>query len=297
MMAGPPTVSRESGPIVVLGAPRSGTSYVAELIASQPDISLLMEPRLTWRRGQKGRSDFRPADDAETRSAPKIRRDMRKRALRQGTERFVEKTPSNSLRVDFVSGVFPDAKFVHVCRDPMDAIASMMGRWKVQGKGFHAVGTGERMARRIREVSPSQVLGLIPEFIDRAFGIAPMWGPRLPGMRALVRELPLVAVAALQWRACVEGVLQSRIAQTAERIVHFSIESLTQNDIDYLGQFVSLSDPASLLAQFSATYSPPQKHVWDDDGEREVAAALVAPTLEWLHVRTGIDLVRADYRS
>ncbi len=41
----------------------------------------------------------------------------------------VEKTCATSLRVEFVRAVLPDAKYVFITRDGLDAAASAMERW------------------------------------------------------------------------------------------------------------------------------------------------------------------------
>ena len=44
-------------PIVILGAPRSGTTFLARLLESHPDTARVREARLAWRYGNDGRSD------------------------------------------------------------------------------------------------------------------------------------------------------------------------------------------------------------------------------------------------
>ncbi|TVP43559.1 MAG: sulfotransferase [Gemmatimonadales bacterium] len=45
--------------------------------------------------------------------------------------RLVEKTPANSLRVPFLSALFPDAKFIFLLRRAEDVISSLMEGWKI----------------------------------------------------------------------------------------------------------------------------------------------------------------------
>ncbi|WP_285164403.1 sulfotransferase family protein [Shewanella goraebulensis] len=44
--------------------------------------------------------------------------------------RFLEKTPKNSLRVDFLNVLFPDALFIYLVRDPKENISSIMQAWQ-----------------------------------------------------------------------------------------------------------------------------------------------------------------------
>ena len=44
----------------------------------------------------------------------------------QGAQRFVNKNTRNSRRLRYLHGIFPDAYFVHVLRDPRAVVASLM---------------------------------------------------------------------------------------------------------------------------------------------------------------------------
>lgn len=46
-------------------------------------------------------------------------------ARRSGTERWGEKTPHNIFYVDVIAGMFPEAQFIHVVRDPRAVVQSM----------------------------------------------------------------------------------------------------------------------------------------------------------------------------
>jgi hypothetical protein len=43
----------------------------------------------------------------------------------KGAHRWVEKTPRNILRIDYLFRLFPDAQFIHMIRDPRDTLCSM----------------------------------------------------------------------------------------------------------------------------------------------------------------------------
>ena len=47
-----------------------------------------------------------------------------------GESRFVDKAPSNSLRIPYLLDLFPDAYFVVVRRNPCNVINSMMEAWR-----------------------------------------------------------------------------------------------------------------------------------------------------------------------
>ncbi len=51
-------------------------------------------------------------------------------ARRDDADVVVEKTCANSLRVPFVDRVVPEARYVFIRRDGLDAVGSAMARWK-----------------------------------------------------------------------------------------------------------------------------------------------------------------------
>ena len=100
-------------PIIVIGSPRSGTTLLGNLLECHPALAQLVEPRLTWKYGNDRKSDMLRPSDARPDVCQHIR-DTFSRAVRdQGRERLVEKTPSNSLRMEFVEKVLPG--FVCLC--------------------------------------------------------------------------------------------------------------------------------------------------------------------------------------
>jgi hypothetical protein len=90
---------------------------------------------------------------------------------------FLEKTPSNCLRVPFLKACFPDARFVFLYRDPRETIASLIEGWL----------EGERSGRFVT-------------FRNLPDSARPAWCFILPpGWHALSRR-PLAEIAAEQWR-------------------------------------------------------------------------------------------------
>lgn len=48
----------------------------------------------------------------------------------QGKRRFINKNIRNSFWIDYLNGIFPDARFVHIVRDPRGTAASLLS-WKL----------------------------------------------------------------------------------------------------------------------------------------------------------------------
>ncbi len=109
-------------PIFILGAPRSGTTFLGSCIAALPEVSYFEEPVLTKIASQfvyEERLGFRG-------SAAFYRMTYRVMMLCRGHRRrfFAEKTPRNCTIARFLLRVFPDARFIHIIRDGRDSAAS-----------------------------------------------------------------------------------------------------------------------------------------------------------------------------
>jgi hypothetical protein len=109
-------------PIFIIGAPRSGTTFLGSCIGRMPEVSYHFEPRLT-------KAAARCVYDgswSERRSAAVFRLSYSALLLAalDGGRRFAEKNPENSFVVPFLAAAMPTAQFIHIIRDGRDAAAS-----------------------------------------------------------------------------------------------------------------------------------------------------------------------------
>ena len=135
-------------PVIILAAPRSGSTLLFETLATAESLwtvggesHLLIEglPPLTPASGavDSNRLTARHATPEIIR-ALRIRfaqnlRDASGRPWMQrqvSPVRLLEKTPKNALRLPFLDAVFPGAHFVVLVRDPRPNIASMIEAWR-----------------------------------------------------------------------------------------------------------------------------------------------------------------------
>lgn len=137
--------------IFIVGAPRSGTSWLRTLLASHPDLASPHELHLfdrwlapldlAW---QEENADLDRRLAAGLSSAAGLvslidRRELRawmgelvararRGALagRPGATRMLEKTPAHARQLELIRAVVPGARFVHLVRDPRAVVASML---------------------------------------------------------------------------------------------------------------------------------------------------------------------------
>lgn len=109
-------------PIFILGAPRSGTTFLGSCLAEMPTISYHFEPVATKAAARyiyEGLWDFEKAKKFYTQVYAWLMR-----LYFDGDLRFAEKTPQISFIVPFLARAFPDAQFVHIIRDGRDSALS-----------------------------------------------------------------------------------------------------------------------------------------------------------------------------
>ena len=84
---------RVVSPVIILGAPRSGTTMLATLFEQHPDVTVVREPRLVWRFGNDRRSDELRPEHATPKVVAHIHSTFDARLL-PGRRQLVEKTPA-----------------------------------------------------------------------------------------------------------------------------------------------------------------------------------------------------------
>jgi len=122
-------------PIFVLGMPRTGSTLVERIITSHSqvqnagELSTLSIEMVKMVGEQSGAAVDRLA--LPQKAAALQLRELGQRYLdavapaRDGSPRFVDKLPMNSLNIGLIHGALPNARIVHVVRHPMDACYAM----------------------------------------------------------------------------------------------------------------------------------------------------------------------------
>ncbi len=133
-------------PVFVVCPPRSGSTLLFELLATSPhawtiggESHALVEGQPSLHPAAHGFDSNRLDASAATPEiverlhaefgAAVVDRDGRRPGTDARALRLVEKTPKNALRVPFLDTVFPDARYVHLLREPREEIASMIDAW------------------------------------------------------------------------------------------------------------------------------------------------------------------------
>lgn len=226
-------------PVIVLSAPRSGSTLMYEVLAKNPRFSTVGGESHSIIEGMpelridhhQFHSNMLTVDDATA----TVKTQLLDRFIAQlcdgdgnpvadgSSVRFLEKTPKNSLRVEFLNEIFPDALFIFLVRHPAQNIASIMEAW-----------------RSGRFITYPYIPGWMGPW---SLLLPPQW-------RSLVGKR-LVDVAAHQWIQANSAVLHALNAIEPSRWMMVDYQRL-------------VTSPAAVLADVAAFADVPSCQAWAD---------------------------------
>ena len=118
----------EGSPVVIVGAPRSGTNMLRDVLARLSGVATWPcdEINYIWRHGNlRYPSDEFPPELARPAVQRYVDRQFDWVSRHYDADVVVEKTCANSLRVPFVDRVVPEARYVFIRRNGLDAVDSV----------------------------------------------------------------------------------------------------------------------------------------------------------------------------
>jgi Sulfotransferase family len=207
-------------PVFIVGAPRSGTTFLGSCIGRMPEISYHFEPKLT----KAAVGCVYNQTWSERRSAAVFRLSYSALLLAafHGGRRFADKTPENSFILPFLSETFPAAQFIHILRDGRDAAVSH--------------------AEKPWLTTPA---GLYGDQVPDGQGGAPYtrWWVE-PDRRGEFAAVPGIVRTAWCWRRFTEAALDGLAGLPAERALEVRYESVVSDPAGaalLLGDFLGAS--------------------------------------------------------
>ena len=280
-------------PVIIIGAPRSGTNMLRDVLTSFDGISTWPcdEINYIWRHGNvRYPSDEIPA----IRATPAIQNYIQQRFsdIRQKYSAgiVVEKTCANSLRVPFVDAVVPNAKYIFIYRDGIDATGSAKERWTAELDISYIL---EKVRYVPKMDLPYYALryfwARIYRLISREKRLA-FWGPALDNMPSILENNTLNEVCALQWQRCVDKAEEAFSAMPVDKVVRVCYEDFVRQptrELTRILEFMGKEVTAEKIAKAVEGVSPRSLGKGRKAlGEHEVAN---------LEVLVGETLKRYDY--
>jgi len=261
-------------PIFVIGAPRSGTTLVFEVLDRSPATSSLgRESHLLWDMFHPVSSSFcgsqalRPSDAT----------DRERRVLNwcihaiAGDRRYLDKLPRNALRVEFIRALFPTAWIVCITRDGRDVTSSLMTAWR----------SGRSFGPSFPPPVPLEISG----YAGRTWQfIVP------PGWEEYATGRSLAEVCAFQWIAANRAIVEARERLGCDRWAQLRYEDLVSRPRETVeGLFAVLGLPTDEVVEHSDTtataVTPPRPGKWKIENGEAIQGIL--PMIEPMMSRLG----------
>lgn len=208
-----------NSPLFIIGSARSGTDILSKHVVGLLGVPFIGENNEIWKSAQ-------PVPDCDFVTRRNIRmhalegiRD--KLAAKAGSEVFLEKTPSNSLRPAVVRAAYPESKILHLIRDGRDVVVSAMRKYAgdIRKISHGSEDSSSRLSRLLRVFQyklgqgvpwPASLssTGHYVKSVGSLLGIGNyLWGPKFPGWRYCMKHLRPHEVAAIQWKWSVDCML------------------------------------------------------------------------------------------
>jgi hypothetical protein len=239
-------------PVIIIGAARSGTKFLRDVMAGHQNIAIVpYDVNYVWRSQiADDRSDELTSKDCTDKKAKAIEAQLRKISRLGHNQILVEKTVSNSLRVQYVNAVFPKAKFIHIVRDGRDVTESAMRMWKSPPNWKSII----RKVVTFPISNYSYILWFARNYVSgliKGRSGGGVWGPRFAGIFEYASENSLASTCAMQWSKSVKKASQelSRVKNSESRVLEIRYEDFVRDEraLNKVCEFVGIEDNASVL--------------------------------------------------
>lgn len=234
-------------PIIIVGAPRSGTKMLRELVKLHPLVTgSSYEKERIWCHGNEDKTGMalHPSD-----LTPEIKRHIRgyfqKQASKNKGKRIVDKNVANSLRLEFVRELFPESLIIHIVRDGRDASCSIRKRWRspldiryiFKNKSFPVEEFPYFLKRQLKRYAEKLLSGRKH---------VKTWGPRFDDMDELLATYSLIEVCGMQWKRCTVAALDGLEKLEPGTFMQVRYEEVVSDPVNIMEQVRKFLDlPAS----------------------------------------------------
>lgn len=241
--------------VIIIGAPRSGTNMLRDILTSFDGVGTWPcdEINYIWRFSN---SRFASDEFPVSLATPKVKGYVNQRfdyiRKKYSTPIVVEKTCANSLRLPFVDAVLPDAKYIFIYRDGIDATGSAKERWTAKLDLPYIL-------QKVKYVPKSDLpFYALRYFWARAYRLisrqkrVAFWGPALSDMQVILRNYTLNEVCAIQWQRCVDKAEDAFSTMPDGKVVRVRYEDFVRQPATELKTIVEFLGIAAEREQIEA---------------------------------------------
>jgi len=259
----------EMKPIFLIGAGRSGTKFLRSLIgASEYIAEIPYDVGYVWRFG----NEAIPHDELSVsmldenirhyvrKTLPRL---INKETLTSRPRYFVEKSVPNTLRVEYLDAIYPDALFIHLIRDGRAVTESAIRMWKEPPKRKYLLNKLRYFPLSNYKYAFWYIFNIIKGILSSKRGQA-IWGPRYKGIDEDINNHPLETVCARQWKKCVEKASEQLSKLSSERVLEVRYEALMKDvgQLVKVCEFIVIPDFEVVIEKYRATVNKTDMEKW-----------------------------------
>lgn len=239
-------------PVIVIGAARSGTKLLRDLLAEHPLVDKVpYDINYIWRLGNEkvGHDELTPDSISDN-----VRRGIRRSfaSFSSGRPFLIEKTVSNCLRVPFVREIFPEALFIHIVRHGEDVVESAYRQWLAPPDWRYIVGKAKTFpVMEAFGYAVSYAGKTLWRVLTRGKGRIHTWGPRYETIDQDVVTKPLLEVCAIQWARCLKTAVRDLKDLPEGKVFTMRYEEFIQDPLRHLQEIAGFAkiDPVPFSRQ------------------------------------------------
>lgn len=269
-------------PIFLIGAARSGTKFVRDLLAADSRVQEIpFDVNFLWRRGNEPfPHDGLPAHLATQSIVDNLRNRLTRIAKVNNGQILLEKTVSNALRLPFVQAVFPEAKYIHLIRDGRSVVESVHRVWDRPT-------TLSYKLKKLRYFPISDFRYGWWFVANSRKSPARVWGPRYEGIDQDLASRSRLEVCGLQWLHCVDAATRDLKEIDDDRKIEVRYEDLVhdRDTLQRLVDFTSAADPSAIIARYNSVLSRENIDKWRgcwDENQKDSLQRLIGHRLSQL---------------
>ncbi|SHM59559.1 sulfotransferase family protein [Gracilibacillus kekensis] len=247
--------------IIIIGAARSGTNMLRDLLCELDDLATWPcdEINYIWRYGQKEieHDQFTP-NDATNKNKKYIAKQFDWVREKYNVDNVIEKTCANSLRVDFVNEVIPNAKYIFLFRDPIDVVASAEIRWKAELDIKYLLAKARFIPfADIPYYGSKYLLNRVKKIFNKEKRLS-YWGPKYKEFEKDAQRMSAIEISAKQWLESVEQSAQSFRKMPNDKYIALDYNTFVNNpagELSRILQFLGLEHDEKILKKITANVS------------------------------------------
>ena len=269
--------------VFLIGAARSGTKLLRTILSQSNQIgSIPYDMNYIWKYGHYGMKHDEMNDIEPSKKEIRfIRNYVFKQAKKQNVLTIIEKTVSNTLRVEYIKKIFPNARIIHLYRDGRDVSLSAKQRW--EGSLFDTEQQSKKeIIQKIFDlpffaVSPylfEYVKNNIKHIFLKSSKHVETWGPVYKDMQEDKGKYDLLTLCGKQWNMSIESTMNS-LKKYKQNIDYIEIqyEKLIENtlsEIERIEIFLNIQDVEPLKKYAKKNIRKCNKMKWKNEPKETI---------------------------